>query len=77
MAQVKLDSVKLRVVEKESALDLSVSPVLISNGNMQFPGVKEAASIRIQEITVKQRIRRIASPSSSGYWLTFCHNEPL
>lgn len=63
MAQVKLDSVKLRVVEKDSALDLCVSPILISNGNMQFPGVKEAASIRIQEITVKQGIKKLVSPS--------------
>nr|XP_039251251.1 transmembrane protein KIAA1109-like isoform X2 [Styela clava] len=61
MAQVKLESIKLRVEEHDSVLDLTVSPILISNGNIQYAGVKEAASIRVQEVFVKHRVKKMST----------------
>lgn len=61
MIHAKLESIKVLVKENDSVLNVAVGPILISNGNVQLPGIKEAASIRLQEFDVTQRIKKLAS----------------
>ncbi|XP_076826116.1 bridge-like lipid transfer protein family member 1 isoform X2 [Clavelina lepadiformis] len=66
MVRLQVHSVQLHLIQDNIHFDIQVSPITVSNGNVQDQDILEAVSIMAEEVKIKQRIQKSLS---SDEWM--------